>query len=88
MSADPLTDPPPPADLHLRGYCLLASPDTWTPPVPLRSAEEAVRYCVLHHAWYKEIRICDDEDYVVLLVADHVLTCPMPDGTLRETRLH
>ena len=73
--------------LNLFGYCLNPADGSWTPPVRLESAEAAYRYCALHHGWAPEIRITDTEDFVVLHVVDHVLICPMPDGTFRETRL-
>ena len=69
------------------GYCLSPFDSRWTPPVHLETAEECYTYCALHHVWAQEIRICDDEDFVVLHVVDHVLKCPMPDGTLQERRL-
>lgn len=69
------------------GYCLNPADQSWTPAVHLATAEEAYCYCGLHHRWASEIRITDEEDFVVLHVEDHVLKCPMPDGTLRETPL-
>ncbi len=68
-------------------YCLIPVADTWTPPVHLDTAADCLRYCVLHHRWAPEIRITDEDDFVVLHVVDHVLKCPMPDGSLRETPL-
>jgi hypothetical protein len=68
-------------------YGLNPADGCWTPPVRLESAEAVYRYCAMHHHWAPEIRVCDEEDCLVLHVVDHVLKCPMPDGTLRETRL-
>ena len=67
--------------------CLNPVDGSWTPPVRLDTAEACYRSCVLHHRWAPEIRICDEEDCIVLHVENHVLTCPMPDGTLREMPL-
>jgi hypothetical protein len=69
------------------GYCLIPVDHSWTPAVRLPTVEDAYRYCVLHHGWSPEIRITDEDDFVVLHVEDHVLKCPMPDGTFRETLL-
>lgn len=70
-----------------RGYCLNPADGSWTPPVHLDTPEQAYTYCGLHHIWAPEIRICDEEDFVVLEVIEHVLRCPMPDGTFLETTL-
>lgn len=69
------------------GYCLNPVDGSWTPPVHLDTPEACFRYCALHHRWAPEIRITDEEDFIVLHVENHVLKCPMPDGTLRETPL-
>ena len=70
----------------LWGYCLHPVDGSWTPPVLLDAAEDVYHSCVLHHHWAPEIRICDEEECMVLHVVNHVLKCPMPDGTMRETR--
>lgn len=70
-----------------RAYCLNPEGGSWTPPVHLDTAAQAYTYCGLHHRWAHEIRVCDEEDFVVLHVVDHVLICPMPDGTFRESTL-
>ena len=69
------------------GYCRNPVDDSWTPSVRLDTAEACYHYCLLHHGWAPEILICDEEDFIVLFVENHVLKCPMPDGTLGETRL-
>jgi hypothetical protein len=79
------------------GYCLNPADGSWTPPVHLVTVEACSRYCVLHHRWAPEIRICDEDDFVVLYVehsvfvvlyVEHsVLKCPLPDGAFREMRL-
>lgn len=65
------------------GYCLNPANGSWTPPVRLETAEAAFGYCMLHYRWAPEIRICDEEDFVVLHVENYVLKCPMPDGSLK-----
>ena len=70
-----------------KGYCLNPVDGSWTPPVTLKDAGAAYRYCLVHHHWSPEIRICDADDYLVLHVEHHVLKCPLEDGTLRAIRL-
>jgi hypothetical protein len=72
---------------HFWGYCLHPVDGTWAPRGRLDSAEAAYHYWVLHHIWAPEVRITDEHDFLVLHVEDHVRKCPMPDGSLRETRL-
>jgi hypothetical protein len=69
------------------GHCLMPGDQAWTPPVHLDAAEACFRYCLLHHRWASEIRMTDEDDCLVLHVVAHVLRCPMPDGTRRETPL-
>ena len=66
------------------GYCLHPVDGFWTPAVHLATVEEAFRYCILHHHWSLEIRITDEEDFVVLHVENHLLKIPMPDGSFKE----
>ena len=68
-------------------YCLNPANATWTPPVHLNTPEECFDYCLLHHVWALEIRVTDEDDYVVLHVEAHVMKLPMPDGTLHEFEL-
>jgi hypothetical protein len=66
------------------GYCLNPVDQSWTPPVSLPTARDCYHYCALHHHWTPEVRITDEGDFLVLHVEDHILKCPMPDGTLEE----
>jgi hypothetical protein len=65
------------------GYCLNPADQSWTPPVHLATAEEAFHYCAMHHRWTDEIRITDEDDFMVLHMTNHVIKCPMPDGTFQ-----
>jgi hypothetical protein len=66
------------------GYCLIPINNTWTPPVRLETAEAAFMYCTLHYKWTDEIRITDEDDFVVLHMEHRTLKIPMPDGSIRE----
>lgn len=70
------------------GYCF-PEPDGWhTPAVTLTSAEEAIRYCQLHHTRFREIRITDPSDFLVMHVIDHVANVPQLDGTIKKYNLN
>lgn len=68
-------------------YCLNPANGSWTPAVHLDTAEAAFRYCLLHYRWTEEIRVCDEEDFIVLHLENGVLKCPMPDGSLKTFTL-
>jgi hypothetical protein len=42
---------------------------------------------MLHYRLTPEIRITDEEDFIVLHVEHQTLKCPMPDGSMREWAL-
>ncbi len=69
------------------GYCLIPFDNCWTPPVHLETAEAAFCYCKLHHRWFQEIRITDEDDFMVLHVIDHMLMYLRADGTMNRTLL-
>jgi hypothetical protein len=66
------------------GYCLNPADHSWTPAVHLKEADDCFRYCFLHYRWSPEIRITDEDDYVVLHVENSILKIPQPDQSLRE----
>lgn len=69
------------------GYCLFPDGRGWTPAITLPSATAAYRYCALHAHRTREIRITDDEDFVVLHMLDQVFHIPLPDGSVRRLPL-
>jgi len=69
-------------------YCRGPADQTWTPPVHLDTPEACLRYVYLHHGWAPEIRITDDEDFLIMHVQDHILKIPWTDETLREFPMH
>lgn len=57
----------------------------WTPPVTLQNAEACMRYCLLHHHMFPEIRITDEDDAVVMHVRESQYVYPREEaGVLPE----
>jgi len=69
------------------GYCLNPADGSWTPPVTLETAVACYQYCAAHHSYIEEIRITDEEDFIVLQVKNHVLRIPQADETIKELPL-
>jgi hypothetical protein len=65
-------------------YCLNPVDQSWTPAVHLKEAVDCFTYCFLHYRWSPEIRVTDEEDFVVLHVENGILKIPQPDQSLRE----
>ena len=64
-------------------YCRNPVDQSWTSPVHLETPADCFRYAYLHHIWAPEIRITDDEDFLIMHVQDHILKIPWTDETLR-----
>jgi len=69
------------------GYCLNPADGSWTPPVTLATALACYQYCAAHQGYIEELRITDDEDFIVLQVRTHVLRIPQADETIKELPL-
>lgn len=50
------------------GYCL--TPVGWTPPVRLENAAQCFSYAMLQARFWEEVRVVDDEDYIVLHIKE------------------
>ena len=65
-------------------YCY-PEPGGWhTPPVTLRSPEEVYRYTQLHKKLFREIRVTDSSDHVVVQIIDGKYTWPEEWKQLNE----
>ena len=69
------------------GYCRNPADSSWTPPVTLATALACYQYCAAHQSYIEEIRITDDEDFLVLQMLHHVLRIPQADKTIKELPL-
>jgi hypothetical protein len=62
-------------------YCLVPTLQSWTPARRLATGDAAFAYVRLQHQLFPEIRITDEDDHCVLHIIQHVMYCPLPDGT-------
>ena len=69
------------------GHCLHPADGSWTPPISLATASACYSYCALHSSYISEIRMTDEEDFVVLLLKDRVFHIPQPNQTMKELPL-
>lgn len=59
-----------------KGYCFPEVNSWHTPAVNLSTPLEAVRYALLQSKVFKEVRVCDESDSIVIHSIDHKIVFP------------